>query len=192
MPADITGIKPITNAVVSTNIQISIGNSLVGYVRSLTEGQSRPTSAQYEIGTVGVVEQIPQQPGLVTLAVTKVATYHKNLINAIAGLLKIDNANDMVDWDLPRGMTADQVKTALGIWYGKMSQITNPSKVFALQYLPLGFNMKVTETSPLEIDQITTYRGCFVTRYSRPMVSSGELIVAETADISARFVEYSQ
>jgi len=191
MAIDTTGIKPISNATVSTNIQILLGSSIIGYIRTLTENQTRPATALYEIGTVGVVEQIPQQPGVVTLAVTKVATYHKNLINAVASLLKIDSVSDMDNWDIPRGMTADQVKNALTIWYGKMSVVTNPSKVFALQYLPLGFTLKVTETNPQEADQITTYHGCLITRYSRPIVSSGELVVAETADISARFVDYA-
>jgi hypothetical protein len=188
--ADITGVKPITNATVSTNIQILLGTSIIGYIRTLTESQTRPATSLYEIGTVGIVEQIPGQPGPVTLAVTKVATYHKNLINAIASLLNIDSVSDIDNWDIPRGMTATDVKNALTTWYGKMSTVTTPQAVYALQYLPLGFTLKVTETNPAEVDQITTYHGCFITRYSRPIVSSGELVVAETADISARYVDY--
>lgn len=190
--ADITGVKPISNASVSTNIQIQIGGTVIGYARSLTENQTRPTGALYEIGTVGVVEQIPQQPGLVTLNLTKVATYHKNLINAVAGLLAIDSDDAMANWDLPRDMSASEVRTALQHWYAQMTDVTSPNKVYALQYLPLGFNITVTETKPTNVDQVTTYHGCFITRYSRPIVASGELVIAETADISARYVEYGQ
>jgi len=190
MAVDITGIKPITVATVSTNIQIQVGGITIGYIRSLTEGQSQPATLLYEVGTVGIVEQVSQQPGAVILNVTKVATYHKNLINSIARVLKIQSESDIQDWDIPRGMTAGDVKTALGIWYGKMSKVTTPQAVYALQYLPLGFTLKATETNPMEQDQVTTYHGCKITRYSRPIVASGELVVAETADISCRYVDY--
>ena len=92
--ADITGSKPVNNAVISTNIKIKIGKWIIGYIRNITETQARPANPQYEIGSVGPIDLIPAQPAAVTLACTKIAVYGANLINVIANAIKSAQTGD--------------------------------------------------------------------------------------------------
>ena len=58
----------------------------------------------------------------------------------------------------------------------------------------MGFQIEIDEIFPANADTImkTTYNNCWIVRYTRPIVASGDLLVAETADINSQFVSYSQ
>jgi len=186
---DITGTKPVNNAVMSTNIKIKIGLWTIGYIRNITETQARPATAQYEVGSVGPIDLIPNQPAAVTLACTKVAVYGANLINVIGNGIKSANASIFT----APGLTADETQSALNYWLAERS-ITDLSKVFSLADIPVGFIIEIDETFPADATKvmITQYMNCWIVRYTRPIITTSDLLVAETADINAQYVKYSQ
>jgi len=188
--ADITGSKPVNNAVISTNIKIKIGSWVIGYIRQITETQARPATAQYEVGTVGPIDLIPGQPAAVTLACTKVAVYGGNMINVIASAIKSADASVFT----APGLTASETKTALEYWLGQRQGGTaDLSKVFSLADIPIGFIVEIDEIFPADPSKImvTNYMNCWIVRYTRPIITTGDLLIAETADINAQYVTYS-
>jgi len=196
--ADITGSKPVNNAVISTNIKIKIGSWIIGYIRNITETQARPANPQYEVGTVGPIDIVPAQPAAVTLACTKIAIYGGNLINVIANAL---NSNNLASITPPPGLSLAEAQTALKYWLGQ-KQATggaggNMKQVFSLADIPVGFEIQCDEifpagTTPGSEIMIAKYINCWIVRYTRPIVASGDLLIAETADINAQYVKYSQ
>ena len=196
--ADITGSKSVNNAVISTNIKIKIGQWIIGYIRNITETQARPANPQYEVGSVGPIDLIPAQPAAVTLACTKIAVYGANLINVIANAIKSAQSGDGAAVFTAWGLTAAETATALNYWLGqrqgKGGGNGDLAQVFALADIPVGFQIEIDEIFPADINKImkTTYNNCWIVRYTRPIVASGDLLVAETADINSQFVTYAQ
>ena len=194
--ADITGSKPVNNAVISTNIKIKIGQWIIGYIRNITETQARPANPQYEIGSVGPIDLIPAQPAAVTLACTKIAVYGANLVNVIANAIKSAQTGDGAAVFTAWGLTAAETASALNYWLGQRQGVASGdlSKVFSLADLPVGFQIEIDEIFPADINKVmkTTYNNCWIVRYTRPIVASGDLLVAETADINSQFVSYSR
>jgi hypothetical protein len=194
---DITGAKPVTNATVSTNITIKIGKWVIGYIRSITETQARPATAQYEVGSVGPIDLIPGQPAAVTIACTKVAIYGANLINIIARAINSDSVAVAGGTIQPApGLSADETKQALSHWLAQRQAATTTgdlTKVFSLADIPVGFTLEVDEVfagDPTKVMK-TKYINSWVVRYTRPITSTGDLLVAETCDINAQTVTYS-
>jgi len=195
--SDITGSKPVNNAVISTNIKIKIGTWVIGYIRNITETQARPANPQYEIGTVGPIDIVPAQPAAVTLACTKIAIYGGNLVNVIANALK---SNDLASITPGPGLSAEETQAALKYWLGQKQAKEadgDMAVVFSLADIPVGFEIEIDETFPVPSGSNlsvmkSTYVNCWVVRYTRPIVASGDLLVAETADINAQYVKYTQ
>jgi len=195
---DITGAKPVNNAVISTNIKIKIGEWVVGYIRNITETQARPSNPQYEVGSVGPIDMVPAQPAAVTLACTKIAVYGGNLINVIGTALK--NNEDSIE--AAPGLSLAETKSAWKHWLAQAqgkdaASASDMSLIFTLSHLPIGFTIELDETFPVpngteESVMITTYHNCWIVRYTRPITASGDLLVAETADINAQFASYAQ
>ena len=193
---DITGSKPVNNAVISTNIKIKIGKWVIGYIRNITETQTRPANPQYEIGSVGPIDMVPAQPAAVTLACTKVAIYGANLLNVIGNAIKSDLSEGGTIFKAP-GLSDGETLSALNHWLGqKQSGVGDDDLglVFSLADLPVGFIVEIDEIFPpiLEKMLITKYQNCWIVRYTRPIIASGDLLIAETADINAQYVTYSQ
>lgn len=192
--ADITGAKPVNNAVISTNIKIKIGQWTIGYIRNITETQARPANAQYEIGTVGPIDIVPAQPAAITLSCTKIAVYGGNLINVIANAINSAKTEAGAIAPAP-GLTSGETVKALEYWLGeKQGKTADLTKVFSLADIPVGFVVEIDEIFPPtpENVMITQYMNCWIVRYTRPIIASGDLLVAETADINAQYVKYTQ
>jgi hypothetical protein len=192
--ADITGSKPVNNAVISTNIKIMIGSWIIGYIRNITETQARPANPQYEVGSVGPIDIIPAQPAAITLACTKVAVYGANLVNVIANAIKSAPTEGGAISPAP-GLSAGETVKALNYWLGqKQGGTADLAKVFSLADIPIGFIVEVDEIFPVDPTNvmITKYMNCWIVRYTRPIVASGDLLVAEAADINAQYVTYTQ
>jgi hypothetical protein len=198
--ADITGAKPVNNAVISTNIKIKIGTWTLGYIRSITETQARPSNPQYEVGTVGPIDMIPAQPAAVTLACAKVAIYGGNMINVIANALNSVQGTTGLPITTAPGLTQEETAAAMKYWLGQKQASQGDgdlSTVFTLADLPVGFEIEIDEiypggTTPGSSSMITKYHNCWIVRYTRPIVSSGDLLIAETADINAQYASYTQ
>ncbi len=193
--ADITGAKPVNNAVISTNIKIKIGQWTIGYIRNITETQARPANPQYEVGSVGPIDIVPAQPVAVTLACTKVAVYGGNLVNVIANAINSAKVENGAITPAP-GLSEGETLSALDYWLGqKQGKSAGDLKtVFSLADIPIGFIVEVDEIFPADNTKvmITKYINCWIVRYTRPIVASGDLLVAETADINAQYVRYTQ
>ena len=190
--ADITGSKPVNNAVISTNIQIKIGTWVIGYIRNITETQARPANPQYEVGTVGPIDIIPAQPAAVTLACTKVAIYGGNMINIIGKAL---NSNNLANIEAAPGLTQAETKTALSYWLGQQQGTPGDiTAIFSIAQLPVGFLIEIDERYPIPDGSVvmkSEYHNCWVVRYTRPIIASGDLLVAEACDINCQYVKYS-
>ena len=194
--ADITGSKLVNNAVISTNIKIKIGKWTIGYIRNITEIQARPANAQYEIGTVGPIDIVPAQPAAITLSCAKIAVYGGNLINVIANAIKSSETETGAITPAP-GLSAGETLKAMQHWLGEKQGTEgegNLETVFTLADMPVGFIIELNEIFPPNPDSvmITSYMNCWIVRYTRPIIASGDLLVAETADINAQYVKYSQ
>jgi hypothetical protein len=189
--ADITGTRAVTNSVLSPNIEMMIGQWTIGYVRRLTETQARPVTPIYEIGTVGVVELTPQQPAPITLAAEKIEIYGATFINVVA---KSIASGDLAGVSPAPGLSLDDTKNALRIWLRKRLGNEDMGQIFTLNDFPVGFQFRVTEQHPLDDTKqlITTYQNSWITRYTRPIMSTGELLVVATADITAARAVYTE
>ena len=186
---DVTGTRAVTNAVISPSVELKIGDFLIGYARRCTETQARPVNPLYEIGTVGIVEMVPGQPVPVTLAMEHIEIYGATFVNIIA---KAVNSNNLSGISTAAGLSLDQTKAALTLWLNKRG-ITY-GQIFALADFPVGFQMNASEQHPTDDTKklISIYNNCWVTRYSRPIVSTGDLLIVEAADISAKSVSYTE
>lgn len=193
--ADITGAKPVNNAVISTNISIKIGLWTIGYIRNITETQARPANPQYEIGTVGPIDMVPAQPAAITLACTKVAVYGANLVNIIANAIKSSKSVGGAITPAP-GLDEGETISALDYWLGQKQGKPegNLATVFSIADIPIGFIVQLDETFPGDNKKVmvTKYHNCWIVRYTRPIIASGDLLVAEAADINSQYVSYSQ
>jgi hypothetical protein len=187
--SDVTGNKAITNAVLSPNVELAIGQFTIGYARQVTETQARDVAPVYEIGTVGIVEMAPGQPKPVTLALEHVAIYGATMVNIVA--LAIASGN-MAGISAAAGLTSQQTVAALTTWLQALG--TTMSSIFDLAHMPIGFLAKVYEQSPVDpsAQMITTYNNCWITRYTRPIKATGDLLVVETMDISAQSTSTAQ
>jgi hypothetical protein len=186
--ADTTGTRAVTNAVISPNVELLIGNWPIGYARRVTETQTRPVNPIYEIGTVGPIEMVPGQPAPVTLALEKVAIYGATMVGIVA---KAIDSGDLAGVSKAAGLSLEDTKTALKVWVQKrLGAGATIGDVTSLADMPVGFQAKLNEGHPLDDTKvfITTYNNCWITRYSRPVVSTGDLLVIETMDISAQSV----
>lgn len=198
--ADITGSKPVNNAVISTNIKIMIGTWTIGYIRNITETQARPANPQYEVGSVGPIDMIPAQPAAVTLACTKVAIYGANLLNvisrAINSAITAPTGGQSTIFTAP-GLTAAETIAGLKYWLGQHQGVQGDgdlAKIFSLADLPVGFIVEIQEIFPGASTgnvSITRYMNCWIVRYTRPIIASGDLLIAETADINCQYVKYT-
>ena len=146
---------------------------------------------------MGPIDIIPAQPAAITLACTKVAVYGGNLVNVIANAIKSAKSEGSTITPAP-GLSAGETLTALDYWLGQ-KQGTGGSAgdlatVFSLADIPIGFIVQIEETFPADPNQvmITKYNNCWIVRYTRPIIASGDLLIAETADINAQYVDYSQ
>jgi len=177
---DTEAIRPISRAVVSPAIEVKIGNVTIGYIQSIQESQNRPANAQYEIGTEGIVELIPSQPTY-QLSVTKVGVYHYNLAKVF---------NEIGANASPKLAAIKAQLAAKGHTEGDM--FTN------LVHMPIPFDILVKELDPNSNDPTnpavmgTRYRDCFMSAYTRPIASAGNLTVVETATIEVRDIKYSR
>ena len=83
-----------------------------------------------------------------------------------------------------------ETQAAMSQWLAKRS-ITLPG-VFSLADFPIGFVIKIHETFAGDSTKsmITSYNNCWIVRYTRPIIASGDLLVAETADIICQYVSY--
>lgn len=186
--ADITGSRAVTNAVISPNVELMIGSFPIGYARRATETQSRPVNPVYEIGSVGVIEMVPGQPAPVTLALEKVAIYGATLVGIIA---KAIDSGDLAGVSAAAGLSLDDTKSALRIWVERrLGAGKSLGDVSTLADMPVGFQCRLNEQHPLDDTKvfISTYHNCWITRYTRPIVASGDLMVVEAMDISAQRV----
>lgn len=182
---DITGARAVTNAVVSPNVEFMIGQFTIGYIRRMTETQARPVTPIYEIGTVGIVEMTPQQPAPVALAAEHIEIYGATIINVIA---KAIQSGDLSGISPAAGLSIEDTKSALKLWLDKRLGTDDFGQVFNLADFPVGFEMRLNEQHPLDDTKmmITSYENCWLTRYSRPVVATGDLLIIETADMSAQ------
>lgn len=186
--ADITGSRAVTNAVISPNVELQIGNFTIGYARRVTETQSRPVNPLYEVGSVGVIEMVPGQPTPVTLALEHVAIYGATMIGIVAKAIASGN---LAGVSAAAGLSLDDTKSALALWVQKrLGAGRGLGDVASLADMPVGFQCQLLEQHPLDDTKvfITTYHNCWMTRYSRPIVASGDLLTVEAMDISAQRV----
>lgn len=186
--ADITGSRAVTNAVISPNVELTIGNFIIGYARRVTETQSRPVNPLYEVGTVGVIEMIPGQPAPVALSLEKVAIYGATMVGIVAKAIASGN---LAGVSAAAGLSLDDTKTALQIWVQKrLGAGRTMADISSLADMPIGFQCQMNEQHPLDDTKlfITTYSNCWITRYTRPVVSTGDLLTIEAMDISAQRV----
>lgn len=186
--ADITGSRAVTNAVLSPNVELQIGNFTIGYARRVTETQSRPVNAIYEIGTVGVVEMAPGQPEPVTLALEHVALYGATMVGIVAMAIASGN---LAGVSAAAGLSLDDTKTALQIWVQKrLGAGHSLADVRTLADMPIGFQCQLNEQHPVDDTKImiTTYQNCWMTRFTRPVVGTGDLLTIEAMDIKAQTV----
>lgn len=184
--ADITGSRAVTNAVISPNVELQIGNFTIGYARRVTETQSRPVNAIYEIGTVGVIEMVPGQPEPVSLALEHVAIYGATMIGIVAKAIASGN---LAGVSAAAGLSLEDTKTALSLWVQKRLGAGHTlADVSSLADMPIGFQCQVNEQHPLDDTKvmITTFHNCWMTRYTRPIVGTGDLLVVEAMDIKAQ------
>ena len=190
--ADITGSRAVTNAVISPNVELTIGNFKIGYARRMTETQTRPVNPVYEIGTVGIVEMVPGQPAPVTLALEKAQIYGATLVNIIA---KAVDSGDLSGISAAAGLSLEDTKTALRIWVEKrLGAGAAFGGIQTLADMPVGFQIKTEEQHPVDESKlyIGTYHNSWITRYTRPIVASGDLLTIETMDISSQRVSYKE
>jgi len=182
---DTTGVRAVTNAVISPNVEFIIGQFTIGYIRRLTETQARPVAPIYEVGTVGIVEMAPGQPAPITLSAEKVEIYGAPLINVIA---KAIASGDLAGVSKAAGLSLDDTKTALKQWLNKRLGTDDFGQVFSLQDFPVGFVLKAHEQHPLDETKvmITTYDNVWCTRSSRAVAASGDLLVIGTAEMVCR------
>ena len=120
------------------------------------------------------------------------------MINVIANAINSNLSEGGTIIPAP-GLSTGETLTALKYWLGqKQGQAPggdgNMAKIFSLADIPIGFIVEIDEIFPPAPDNvmITKYMNCWVVRYTRPIISSGDLLVAETADINAQYVSYSQ
>lgn len=183
--ADITGSRAVTNAVLSPNVELMIGNFVIGYAKKATETQARDVTPIYEIGTVGIVEMAPGQPKPVTLALEHVAIYGATMVGIVAKAIASGN---LAGVSAAAGLSLDDTKTALQLWVQKRLGAGHTlADISSLADMPVGFQCQLNEQHPVDDTKlfISTYSNCWITRYSRPIVSSGDLLTVETLDISA-------
>ncbi len=186
--ADITGTRAVTNAVLSPNVELQIGSFTIGYARKATETQARDVTPIYEIGTVGIVEMAPGQPKPVTLALEHVAIYGATMVGIVAKAIASGN---LAGISAAAGLSLDDTKTALAIWVQKrLGAGRTIADISSLADMPVGFQCQLNEQHPLDDTKvfITTYQNCWITRYTRPVASSGDLLVVEALDITAQRV----
>jgi hypothetical protein len=186
--ADITGSRAVTNAVISPNVELQIGSFTIGYARRATETQSRPVNPIYEVGTVGIIEMVPGQPAPVTLALEHVAIYGATLVGIIAKAIASGN---LAGVSAAAGLSLDDTKTALQIWIQKrLGAGRTIADITSIADMPVGFQCQLNEQHPLDDTKlfITTYQNCWITRYSRPVVATGDLLTIEAMDITAQRV----
>ena len=184
--ADTTGTHPVTNAVQSPNVELQVGQWTIGYAKQVTETQSRPVNALYEMGTVGPVEMVPGQPAPPTLALEHTAIYGASLINIIA--LAVDTGN-LSGISAAAGLSIAQTAAALNLWLQqRLGANASFGQIFSLADMPVGFKAQVRENSPLDptVVMITTYHNSWITRYTRPIKATGDLTVVEAMDISCQ------
>ena len=183
--SDITGTRAVTNAVISPNVEFVIGQFTIGYTRRMTETQARPVTPLYEIGTVGIIEMTPQQPAPITLAAEHIEIYGASFINIVA---KAIASGDLSGISPAAGLSVEDTKTAMKLWLDKRLGTDDMGQVFNLADFPVGFELRLNEQHPLDDSKImvTTYHNVWMTRYSRPIVSTGDLLIIETADMSAQ------
>jgi hypothetical protein len=119
------------------------------------------------------------------MAAEHVEIYGANFVNIIA---KAVASGDLAGVAAAAGTSLEDTKSALKIWLRKRFGSENFGQVFALADFPVGFQMRLQEQHPLDENKlyITTYHNCWITRYTRPVVATGELLIVETADISAQ------
>lgn len=186
--ADITGARVVTNAVISPNVELQIGNFTIGYARKATETQARDVTPIYEIGTVGIVEIVPGQPKPVILALEHVAIYGATMVGVVAKAIASGN---LAGVSAAAGLSLDDTKAALQIWVQKrLGAGRSMGDVSSLADMPIGFQCQLTEQHPTDDTKlfITTYSNCWITNYARPVSASGDLLTVETLTISAQRV----
>ncbi len=177
-----TGVVPFTRAVVpQANIMV-IGGVTIGYIQTLEEKFERPVNAQYEVGSVGIVEGLPGQPAY-TLSVNKLKVYGQNLLKAMMESAYTEN---------PSLKTAIKAQIKLG------SSGSNPEReVFQLlihQILPFDievreldygvsedgtpndFNLDVNNKRKLT----TVYKNCWLTSGSKSIAQGTDNVVEQT------------
>ena len=190
--SDTTGTKAVTNAVLSPNVEFQIGNFTIGYARQVTETQARPVNPIYEIGTVGIVEMAPGQPAPITLALEHVEIYGATMINVVAMAI---NSGQLAGISAAAGLSEADTASALTIWLQqRLGANATMAQVFSLADMPVGFQAQLREQSPVDATSvfITTYNNCWITRYTRPVKSSGDLLVVANMDISAQSITVHQ
>lgn len=186
--ADITGARAVTNASISPNIELLIGNFTIGYAKSVTETQERPVNPIYEIGSVGVIEMVPGQPAPVSLSLAHVAIYGATLPMIVAKAIASGNLSGI---SAAAGLSLDDTKTALQNWVtARLGAGRTMADISTLADMPVGFQVRINEQHPLDVTKvfITTYSNCWITRYSRPIVATGDLLTVETLDIRSQRV----
>lgn len=186
--ADITGSRVVTNAVLSPNVELQIGSFTIGYAKRVTETQARPVNPIYEIGTVGVVEMAPGQPEPVSLSLEHTAIYGATMVGIVAMAIASGN---LAGVSAAAGLSLDDTKAALQIWVQKrLGAGHSLADVRSLADMPIGFQCQLNEQSPLDDTKvmITTYHNCWITRMTRPVIGSGDLLTVEAMDIKAQRV----
>jgi hypothetical protein len=188
---DITAVKTVSNAVLSPNIKLKVGTNVIGYIQNIIETQNRPANATYEVGSLGPVELIPAQPAPVTMSLTKMAVYGRNLVNALLRYAEaVVSSPEVISGG---GGLSSVSKASITSWAkGFLAEkgIDSFSGIHTLADAPCGFDIVVEETSPDGTLMTTTFHDCYITNYSRPIAAAGNLTIAETATVTSRWVEY--
>lgn len=176
---DTEAIRPISRAVVSPAIEVKIGSVIIGYIQEIREVQNYDSNEQYEVGTVGVVELIPTQPNY-QLTIRKLGVYHYNAVKVLA------------QKGIETDTRYDAIKTLLAA-----KNHSDQDMFTSLVHVPIPFDIVVKELDPNEDPtdpavMATTYKDCRITSYTRPIVASGNLTVAEDAMVKVRDIKYAR
>lgn len=189
--ADITGSRAVTNAVVSPNVELQIGTFTIGYATKATEKQTREVNPLYEIGTVGVIEMVPGQPKPVSLSLEHVEIYGATMVGIIAQAIASGN---LAGVSAAAGLSLSDTQAALVAWVNaRFGAGATIASVRTLADMPIGFQCQLNEQSPVDPSKqmISTYVNSWITSYSRPIQSSGNLTVVESMEIMAQRVVYT-
>lgn len=150
-------------AVTSTNIEVLVGDTKVGFIQSMSPSENRTIIKVQELGTEGVVQAVPGNTNGGQLSIQRFAVYNANLFKSLG----FDGFEDG------------------GQFTGNASQ-TNPFATLRHQRIP--FTIKVKTHLPSGEDYIETYTDCWVASYQKT-ISAQQITISEQVTVQYSDVE---